>query len=132
MARIDTGTVILYGGGIILSYYVLKSWGVIGTPCDPSICTAQCPRGPKYCRGYFEDCDPGYLNTTFGCGFMQDSCDCINAPKAAALDNWTPLSEDEINQLKVMTSPRDIYKDDTFEARTGRGKMGYYGFVGTR
>lgn len=132
MARMDIGTIILYGGGVIVGYYVLKSWGIITEPCDPTICTAECPKGPKYSRGLFSDCAPNYVN----CDFNTNCC-CLSAASLSSnnVNNWEPLSKDEINNLKIeemkRTSPADIYKDDRFDVRTGRGRMKRYGFAGT-
>ena len=100
MARDSTGTIILYGGGIILGYYVLKSWGIISTPCDPSICTPQCPKGPKYSRPLFADCDPNYVNCD-----LNTNCCCLSAVSLSPslnnnISNWKPLTEQEIVNIK--------------------------------
>lgn len=93
-------------GMLILGYYVLKSWGVISTPCDPSVCTPLCPRGPRYSRGYFEDCDPGYVSAGY---WYNDQCVCLNAVGSSTVgstvgsNKWIPLTEQEINKLKSMT-----------------------------
>lgn len=98
MAKTDTGSIILYGGGLILAYYVLKSWGIIQTSCHPSICTPQCPRGPRYTRGLFGDCDPGYLM----CGTLGGDCCCAYATQSLDnnTSNWNPLTTNEINNIK--------------------------------
>ncbi|MDD3474334.1 MAG: hypothetical protein PHP08_00340 [Candidatus Dojkabacteria bacterium] len=133
MARSDTGTIILYGGGIVLSYYILKSMGIITEPCSPSVCTPECPKGPEYSRGYFESCAPGYLD----CGILTPKCCCISAPSAhlsSDIRTWKPLSEQELNNMSVDSQTSDLnanlYKDSSFEARTGRGRLRQYNFAG--
>ncbi len=93
MAKETLQTLILYGGGVIITYYVLKSWGIISEPCDPSICTSQCPRGPKYSRGLFGDCKPNYV----ACDWDTNCC-CLSA---ASLDTWNPLTKEEMNNLTI-------------------------------
>lgn len=93
MTKDSLKTLIVYGGGLMIGYYILKSWGVITTPCDPAICTEQCPRGPKYSRGLFGDCDPNYVACEW-----DTKCCCLSA---ASLSNWNPLTKDEMNNLKI-------------------------------
>lgn len=90
----DVSKYIVPIGMLILGYYVLKSWGIISTPCDPSICTPLCPRGPKYSRGFFGDCDPNYMM----CGWLQENCCCLGA---VGSNKWIPLTEQEINRLTL-------------------------------
>lgn len=80
-------------GALILGYYILESWGIIKTPCDPSICTPQCPRGPKYSRGWFGTCDPNYMM----CGFLDGDCCCLNA-----VGKYVPFTEQEINESNMV------------------------------
>ncbi len=133
MARDSLQTLIVYGGGLVIGYYILKSWGVISTPCDPAICTTQCPRGPRYSRGLFGDCDPNYVM----CGTLQEDCCCLNASSSTTnTSSWTPLSDYELKNLNSEKlsniSPGDLYKDDRFDVRSGRGKMGHYNFIATK
>lgn len=98
MAESFVEKLILYGGGLILIYYFLESWGIIQTPCDPSICTAQCPKGPRYPRGLFGDCLPNYTS----CDWTQTECCCLSA-QSLLHNNWNPLSEQEMNSIRLIT-----------------------------
>lgn len=89
MPKSNIGEIILYGGGLIILYYILKSWGVIQ------------PMSMNNLNNY----------------------------------NWNPFSYNDTSSLKVeeieRMNPSDIYKDDRFDVRTGRGRMKHYDFVGT-
>lgn len=93
MAKSDLSTIIVYGGGMLIAYYTLKSWGVIITPCPSEVCTPECPRGPKYSRSYFiESCLPNYVD----CGTWTPECCCLSEPQTASLNKWKPLTEQEL------------------------------------
>lgn len=91
MARTNMENILLYGGGFIIVYYILKSWGIITTSSARTV------------------------NTSTVNKFNLD---------------WKPLSEQELNNLKVKTLLVNPYVDDSFDVRTERGRTGQYGFAG--
>ena len=66
----DWSKYIIPVGVVVLGYYVLRNWGILGPVCDPT-CT-QCPKGSDYSRPYFADCDTNYTI----CGWLQEKCCC--------------------------------------------------------
>ncbi len=68
--------IMLYGGALLLGYYILKSQGLIKEEVPTSTATSpECPRGRKYTRGYFSECDPNYVDT----GILTPECTCLSS-----------------------------------------------------
>jgi hypothetical protein len=88
----DWSKYILPVGGIILFYYVLKSWGIIET-CNPA-CT-QCSKGSTYSQ-WFGQCESNYSP----CGWFHENC-CCDCCVNLSLEEmgYTPLSEGELIYL---------------------------------
>lgn len=60
-------------GILYLVYKVVEGWGLFPTT-ETTRKTSECPRGEKYTRGFFGDCDTNYEAT----GLLQDTCTCIS------------------------------------------------------
>lgn len=56
-------------GAVVLSYYVLKNWGVIEPACNPAC--SQCSKGDSYSQ-WFGQCDNNYSP----CGWFHQDCCC--------------------------------------------------------
>lgn len=79
-AGINWTPIILYGGAIFLGYEVLKSQGLIKTePPTSTAVTPECPRGAKYTRGLFGDCDPNYVMNPWENFWAGGTCQCLGS-----------------------------------------------------
>lgn len=96
MAR-DWSRYILPVGGLVLFYYVLRNWGILGPICDPT-CT-QCPRGSSYSQ-WFGQCDNNYTP----CGIFHENCccDCCMDLEGSSLEEmgWEPIPEYQLVYLR--------------------------------
>jgi hypothetical protein len=101
----DWSKYILPVGGLLLAYYVLRNWGVIGSSCDPT-CT-HCPRGDAYSQ-WFGQCDSNYSP----CGWLHENC-CCNCCMSldGNIDNdnnsledmgWIPIPKYELLYLREL------------------------------
>lgn len=122
---INWTSIILPVGAIFIGYELLKSQGLISPTTPPSTqITPACPRGPKYTRFLFQDCDPGYVNQTLG-SFPFDACVCtattsapatsapmhqsnydqfpINDRNQLSLDKWSPLTKADKLKLGIVS-----------------------------
>lgn len=115
--------IILPVGAVFLGYEFLKSQGIIAPKMPTSTqATPACPRGPKYTRSLFADCDPGYENQFFG-SFPMDACICTaktstlrnsmqqsnydqfptNDWSQLSLEKWHPMSKEEKLKLGIVS-----------------------------
>lgn len=61
----------------VIAYVVMT--GKAGIAAVSTAVTAACPRGQKYSRGFFGDCDPNYV---FG-GWLDQDCVCLTQTPTA-------------------------------------------------
>jgi hypothetical protein len=117
---INWTNIILPVGAVFLGFEFLKSQGLIKTaPPTSTTVTPECPRGSKYSRGLFGDCDPNYLM----CGWLQENCCCMSSGTPVSspmhqsnydqfptndriqlsLEKWQPLSKMEKLKLGIVS-----------------------------
>ena len=83
-------------GVVVLGYYVLKNFGILGPTCDPT-CTS-CPKGSSYSRPLFADCDANYVN----CNWDFDCC--CNCCMSLSLEDmgYEPIPMYELTYLREL------------------------------
>ncbi len=63
-----------------LLYVFLKSQGLVKESLPTSTAVSpECPRGPKYTRGLFGDCDPNYVTDPWENFASGGTCKCLSA-----------------------------------------------------
>lgn len=77
--KFDISKYILPAGLLYLAWQFLRSQGLISKeiPLSSEI-SKECPKGQKYSRGIFGDCDPNYLSMGY---FWDDICECQTKPQ---------------------------------------------------
>lgn len=113
--------IILPVGAVFLGYEFLKSQGIIAPKIPTSTqATPECPRGPTYNRGFFQDCDPGYAMDLWS---LTGACNCTaktatlrnsmqqsnydqfptNDWSQLSLEKWHPMSKEEKLKLGIVS-----------------------------
>lgn len=64
-------------GLLFLGYFGIEKLFGKTTPTSDQV-TAACPKGKKYTRFLFQDCEPNYVNEAFG-SFPMDACVCLGS-----------------------------------------------------
>ena len=92
----DWSKYIIPVGCIVLGYYILEKWGVIGPTCDPT-CT-QCPKGSSYSQ-LIGGCDNNYTP----CGFFHENC-CCDCCVSLSLEDmgYEPIPIYELTYLREL------------------------------
>ncbi len=88
----DISSIILPAGILLIAYSAVQKVLTPDKPTSTAV-SAECPRGPRYTRGLFMDCDPNYeIQSLTGDWLYGGSCVCLSQPKAAPDPTPAPVT----------------------------------------